>query len=62
MSEAVRVVVVGAGHNGLVCACYLAQAGLDVLVLEQADRPGGGSRTDRRCRATASTRTRSPTT
>ncbi|MBW3607486.1 MAG: NAD(P)/FAD-dependent oxidoreductase [Actinobacteria bacterium] len=38
--------MVGAGHNGLVCACYLAQAGLEVLVVEQADRPGGGSRTD----------------
>ncbi|MDP9384343.1 MAG: NAD(P)/FAD-dependent oxidoreductase [Actinomycetota bacterium] len=41
-----KVVVVGAGHNGLVCACYLARAGLDVLVLEQSDRPGGGSRTE----------------
>ena len=39
-------VVVGAGHNGLVAACYLARAGRDVLVLEQLDRPGGGSRTE----------------
>jgi phytoene dehydrogenase-like protein len=29
-----------------VCACYLARAGLDVVVLEQSDKPGGGSRTD----------------
>lgn len=40
------VVIVGAGHNGLVAACYLARAGRDVLVLEALDRPGGGSRTE----------------
>ncbi len=40
------VVIVGGGHNGLVAGCYLARAGKPVLVLEAADKPGGGSRTD----------------
>ena len=40
------VVIVGAGHNGLIAACYLARAGREVLVLEQAPRPGGGARTE----------------
>jgi len=35
------VVVVGAGHNGLVCACYLARAGLDVEVVERDTVLGG---------------------
>ena len=37
------VIVVGAGHNGLVAACYLAKAGLDVLVLERNDYIGGAA-------------------
>ncbi len=36
------VVVIGAGHNALVAACYLARAGLDVEVLER-DTVGGGA-------------------
>ncbi|HEX2025969.1 MAG TPA: NAD(P)/FAD-dependent oxidoreductase [Actinomycetota bacterium] len=39
------VVVIGAGHNGLVCAALLARVGLDVLVLERRDRPGGAADT-----------------
>ena len=34
-------IIIGAGHNGLVCAAYLAQSGQRVLVLEAADAPGG---------------------
>ena len=40
------VVVVGAGHNGLACACYLAKAGRTVLVLEARDVVGGGCATE----------------
>src|SRR5439155_19440692 len=34
-------VIVGGGHNGLVCAAYLARSGLRTLVLERRDRVGG---------------------
>lgn len=33
--------IIGAGHNGLTCAAYLARAGLSVLVVEARDRLGG---------------------
>src|SRR5262245_42965661 len=35
------VIVIGAGHNGLVADAYLARAGLDVLVVEASDDLGG---------------------
>jgi len=34
-------IIIGAGHNGLTCACYLARAGLKILVLEQYHSVGG---------------------
>ncbi|MEM0374178.1 MAG: NAD(P)/FAD-dependent oxidoreductase [Sulfolobaceae archaeon] len=35
------VVVIGAGHNGLISSIYLARAGLKVLVIEKNYKPGG---------------------
>jgi len=35
--------IIGAGHNGLVCACYLARAGLKVRVLERREVIGGAA-------------------
>ena len=41
-----RVVVIGGGHNGLVCAAYLARRGVRVTLLERRDRLGGACVTE----------------
>jgi phytoene dehydrogenase-like protein len=40
------ILIVGGGHNGLVCAAYLAEAGLKVTVLERRDVLGGAAVTE----------------
>jgi phytoene dehydrogenase-like protein len=39
-------IIIGAGHNGLTCAYYLARRGLNVTILEAADKVGGAAVTD----------------
>ncbi len=43
MEKNFDVIVIGSGHNGLVNACYLQKAGLNVLVLEKNDWIGGAT-------------------
>jgi beta-carotene ketolase (CrtO type) len=40
------VIIIGAGHNGLVCAAYLLKAGYRVLLLEKRPVPGGAATTE----------------
>lgn len=48
MSASIKydAVIIGGGHNGLVCACYLAAAGLKVRVLERRSVVGGAAVTE----------------
>ncbi|HSA89774.1 MAG TPA: NAD(P)/FAD-dependent oxidoreductase [Burkholderiales bacterium] len=39
-------IVIGAGHNGLACAAYLAKAGARALVVERSNRVGGACHTE----------------
>jgi len=44
--ETYDVVIIGAGHNGLVCASYLLKAGYSVVLLEKRSVPGGAATTE----------------
>lgn len=46
MVDTLDVAIIGGGHNGLVCACYLAGAGLKVAVLERRYTVGGACVTE----------------
>lgn len=46
MSTSYDMIVIGGGHNGLVCAAYMAEAGKSVLVLERLAKLGGTATTD----------------
>ena len=44
--EAFDAIIIGSGHNGLICGSYLARAGMKVLVVERNQRVGGGLLTE----------------
>ena len=46
MTKSYDAIIIGGGHNGLVCAFYLARAGLSVRVLERRDVVGGAAVTE----------------
>lgn len=46
MSKKYDAVIIGGGHNGLVCAFYLARAGLKVRIVERRDVVGGAAVTE----------------
>ena len=43
MSKKYDAIIIGGGHNGLICAAYLAKAGRKVLVLEKRHVLGGAA-------------------
>ena len=43
MAKTYDAIVIGGGHNGLVCAAYLARAGRKVLILERRHVLGGAA-------------------
>jgi phytoene dehydrogenase-like protein len=47
LTDRADVIVVGAGHNGLVASTFLARSGLDVLVVEAGQAVGGAAKTER---------------
>jgi len=46
MTKQYDAIIIGAGHNGLVCAFYLAKAGLKVRIVERRDVVGGAAVTE----------------
>jgi len=46
LMETYDAIIIGAGHNGLVCAAYLLKAGYSVLLLEKRSVPGGAATTE----------------
>ena len=46
MTQRYDAVIIGAGHNGLVCAFYLARAGLKIRIVERRDIVGGAAVTE----------------
>ncbi|MBI1744102.1 NAD(P)/FAD-dependent oxidoreductase [Candidatus Acetothermia bacterium] len=44
--QSADVIIIGAGHNGLVASIFLARHGLDVLVLEEKEQVGGAAKTE----------------
>jgi phytoene dehydrogenase-like protein len=44
--KAKNVTIIGGGHNGLVCSCYLARAGMNVTILEKREIVGGAAITE----------------